>query len=89
MNGTPAPHRKLSTAEVELIKEMYEKYGNLSGKELEELSHHLPEWSDPKGSSIPIPLPKLLSVLEYSEEDIERIESELEQEAELNALFGA
>lgn len=89
LNGTPAPRRKLSTAEAELINEMYVRYGHLKGKELEELSHHLPEWRDPKGSSIPIPLPSLLNVLHFSKEDIERIESELESEAQVNALFGA
>ncbi|MFH2103092.1 MAG: Panacea domain-containing protein [Chloroflexota bacterium] len=89
LNGSPAPRRKLSEAEVELINEMFQKYGNLSGKELEEISHHLPEWHDPKGSSIPIPLPDLLNVLDFKPEDIERIAFELEQEEEINALFGA
>lgn len=89
LNGSPAPRRKLSEAEAELINELFQKYGHLSGKELEELSHHLPEWHDPKGSSIPIPLPDLLKVLDFEIKDIERINSELEQEKEINALFGA
>lgn len=89
LNGSPAPKRKLSEAEIELISEMFQKYGHLSGKELEDLSHHLPEWRDPKGSSIPISLPDLLNVLDYKPEDIERIKLELEVEQEINALFGA
>lgn len=88
LNGSPAPRRKLSEAEVELINEMFQKYGHLSGKELEELSHHLPEWHDPHGSSIPIPLSDVLNVLDFNQEDIARIESELEVEEEINALFG-
>ncbi|MBN1306186.1 MAG: SocA family protein [Anaerolineales bacterium] len=89
LNGSPAPRRKLSEAEAELINEMYRRYGHLSGKELEDLSHHLPEWHDPKGSSTPITLPALLKVLDNKPEDIERISLELEQEQEINALFGA
>lgn len=89
LNGSPAPRRKLSEAEVELINEMFQKYGHLSGKELEELSHHLPEWHDPHGSSNPIPLSNVLNVLEFNQEDIKRIEFELKTEEEINALFGA
>lgn len=89
LNGRPAPKRKLSDAETDLISEMFQKYGHLSGKELEEISHHLPEWHDPHGSSNPIPLSKVLNVLEYKQEDITRIESELKAEEEINTLFGA
>jgi uncharacterized phage-associated protein len=89
LNGSPAPKRKLSEGEIELINEMFQKYGHLSGKELEELSHHLPEWHDPHGSSTPIQLADLLKVLDFNIEDIKRIESELEEEEEINTLFGA
>lgn len=89
LNGSPAPLKKLSEAEAELIHEIFNELGHHTGFELEAISHHLPEWRDPKGSSIPIKLDELLTVLEYKPEDIKRISAELQEEAEIDALFGA
>jgi uncharacterized phage-associated protein len=88
LNGSPAPLKKLSEAESELIDEVFGELGQHTGFELEAISHHLPEWHDPKGSSIPIKLDELLTVLEYKPEDIKRISAELREEAEIDALFG-
>jgi uncharacterized phage-associated protein len=88
LNGSPARIKKLSMAEVTLIREIYQEIGHHTGFELEAISHHLPEWHDPNGSSIPINLDELLSVLEYDQEDIKRIQIELEEEAQLDALPG-
>jgi uncharacterized phage-associated protein len=88
LNGTPAPIRKLSRAEIELIKQIYQKFGGYTGKQLVEYTHHLPEWHDPKGSTIPIQLPDLLSALDYDAENVERIVAEIDQEQAVDALFG-
>ncbi len=89
LNGSPAPLKKLSDAEVEVINEVFQELGHHTGFELEAISHLLPEWHDPKGSSIPIKLDELLAVLDYKPEDIKRISAELQEEAEIDALLGA
>ena len=88
LNGTPAPIKKLSEAEVELIREIHNELGQYKGFELEAISHHLPEWHDPNGSSIPIEWDELLTVLGFSLEDIKRIKAELEEETEIDELIG-
>lgn len=44
----------LSEAEEELIKEIFDRYGKMDRWELSDMTHELPEWQDPKGSSFPI-----------------------------------
>ena len=87
LNGNPPHIKKLSKAEVELIREIYDKYGHYTGFQLAKMSHDLPEWIDPQGSSIPIHLQDLLKGLSYSTKDIERITTELQVEAALDAVF--
>lgn len=88
LNGAPAPLKKLSQAEVDLIKEVFSNLGQYSGFELEAISHNLPEWHDPNGSSIPIEWDELLSALGFDENDINRIKAELEEEVEIDNLLG-
>lgn len=45
---------ELSRAEERLIDEIFQKLGTKSRWELVDLSHDLPEWQDPLGTSIPI-----------------------------------
>lgn len=90
LTGSPAPIKKLSKAETDLIKSVFDKFGQLDGKQLVEYTHTLPEWKDPKkvGSITPIETADLLSVLDYSSDDIERISLEIEDEEELNRILG-
>ena len=44
----------LSEAEEGLVREIFDRYGKLSRWEIRDLTHELPEWQDPKGSSFPI-----------------------------------
>jgi uncharacterized phage-associated protein len=46
---------KLSDRELELIRLVFDKYGDMDRYELRDLLHKiLPEWQDPKGSALPI-----------------------------------
>jgi uncharacterized phage-associated protein len=45
---------ELSDAEIELLNEILDQYGNMSQWELVDITHDLPEWIDPQGSAIPI-----------------------------------
>jgi uncharacterized phage-associated protein len=80
---------KLSDNEIELLKEIYSEFGDMDQFELADYTHELPEYEDPKGSSIPTDLRKLLRVLEYSDEEVTQIEQELEEEERIKMLFSA
>lgn len=67
----------LSEAEIELIEEIFRRFGKMSRWELRDYTHALPEWEDPGQSSAPIPMESLLSVLGKTDLEISRIRSEV------------
>ena len=90
LNGSPAPIRKLSKADEEIIEDVFAKYGSMSGGELVDYTHTLPEWKDPKvvGKVTPINLLDLLGALEYDRAEISRITAEIAQEEVLDSILG-
>ncbi len=88
LSGSPAIIRKLSKAEVDLINELFEEIGGLTGIELVDYTHTLPEWHDPHGKSSPIKLEDLLKVLDYKPEEINRIISQIKHEEILDSVLG-
>jgi uncharacterized phage-associated protein len=86
-NPADIPEDQLSAAEQGLIDEIFRKYGHLDRWKLVELTHRLPEWTDPQGSSIPISPDEILRSEGYSEEDIEQIKAEWEEAAYARSLF--
>ena len=75
------PNDQLSPAEEQILKEVFDEYGQLSQWDLRDTTHRLPEWKDPKGSSHPISIREILLAGGYSEEDVDEIEDALEAEA--------
>jgi uncharacterized phage-associated protein len=81
--------KKLSQAEIDLLNNIYDRYGKMNRWDLVKYTHTLPEYKDPHGSSIPIKFNDLLGVLGYGKEDIERITAEMQAEAEIDSILGA
>ncbi len=81
--------KKLSPADVRILKKIYSDLGQYNQFQLAELSEKLPEWEDPHGSSNPLEIPEILAKLKYSKKDIERIRSELLDKCILDAAFSA
>lgn len=81
------PEDQLSAAELALIDEIFSRYGTWSRWALVELTHTLPEWTDPQGSSIPISPDEILRTEGYSDEDIAGVRSEWEEAAYARSLF--
>jgi uncharacterized phage-associated protein len=78
---------ELSEAEEELIGSVFEKYGRMNRYKLRDLLHEvLPEWRDPKGSSLPIAYRDILIAGKKTEAEIAEIESEIEGVALMDAL---
>jgi uncharacterized phage-associated protein len=82
------PSDQLSRAEEDLITEIFQRYGHMSPWKLRDLTHELPEWVNPEGSSIPIARRDILRSEGYTDEDIEEIEADLDAAAYAAAHFG-
>jgi uncharacterized phage-associated protein len=80
---------ELSDAEIELLDEIFKKYGSKSRWELVEMMHKLPKWKDPQGSAIPITFRDILKAGGKTELEIAAIEDELERVALAETVFGA
>lgn len=83
-----APNDQLSQAEEALLDSVFEKFGQLSKWQLRDLSHDLPEWRDPNGSSVPISIRDILLGQGVSEADAAAIEQELEALTIAEKLLG-
>lgn len=64
---------ELSEYEIHILEKIHESYGSLHPMELVRLTHGLPEWHDPDGSSIPLEPEEILRANGKSPEEIERI----------------
>ena len=81
------PTDELSDAEEELVHRIYAKYGHMNRYKLRDLLHEaLPEWQDPKGSSLPIEYRDILAAARKSAREIEEIEFEIDGIAFLDAV---
>ncbi len=78
----------LSDAEEELIKDVYLRYGNKYRWDLCKLTHNFPEWTDPKGSSIPIRYEDILGGAGKTDIEIAAIIEEIENIALLDDYMG-
>jgi uncharacterized phage-associated protein len=79
---------ELSKREIKLLDELYKKYGHLDEWELRKITHELPEWENPHGSSLLISADKLLEYLGKSQEEIAEIEEEVNSMNFLSTVFG-
>ena len=78
---------KLSEAEDQLIREVFDLHGAKSRWELRDFTHTLTEWQDPKGSSIKIDYKDILQAGEKTEGEIESILEEIEDLAKMEMYF--
>lgn len=79
----------LSLDDLEVLKTIWDKFGHWDKWKLRDYTHTggCPEWQDPQGSSHPIPMERLLQVLEFSSEKIcATLEHLQEREQVLQAL---
>jgi hypothetical protein len=70
---------QLSRYELEVLDRIDRLYGHLNWWQLRQLTHALPEWRDPQGSSIPIAPEEILRLEGKSPEEIERLTHEAEE----------
>jgi hypothetical protein len=66
---------------------VYKKFGELEPFLVAEWTDDLPEWQDPHGSAIPIPVEEILKNLGKSHEEITEIQQEAIREAYLDKIL--
>ena len=82
-----APSDQLSAAEEGVIDGVNADFGRMSQFELRDWCHaHLPEWTDPKGSSYPIGIAEILRAQGFDDEDARGVEEALASEAALQQI---
>ena len=72
-----APTDRLSRAEESLIDEVHQQYGYQNRWKIVDYMHTLPEWQDPHGSSVPIPIRQILEAAGEDEDEIRAVIREL------------
>ena len=70
---------QLSRYELDVLRDTYEKFGQMSRWVLRDYTHTLPEWSDPHGSSFPIEPETILRTSGKSDEEIRELVEEAEE----------
>lgn len=78
---------ELSQAELALIDAVFSRFSGWEEWELVDFTHQLPEWHDPKGTSVPISFEDILKAAEVPEETIEAIADEAEADRSLEAVL--
>jgi uncharacterized phage-associated protein len=78
---------ELSQAEEALIEEVFSQYGKMNRWDLVRMSHDLPEWQNPNGSSIRIEYRDILRAGKKTESEIAAVEAELQSLAFAEAML--
>jgi uncharacterized phage-associated protein len=81
------PNGELSRAQEDVLDEVFAEFGHLRRWELVHFCHSLPEWIDPKGSSVPISLGDVLRAGGLEEAEVEGVEEALSAEDALAQLI--
>jgi uncharacterized phage-associated protein len=87
-NLSAIPNDRLSPAEEQLIDDIFHRYGHMTRWELRDVTHQLPEWTDPNGSMLPIDPADILLSEGYSEEDVADMQADWDEAAYAASLFG-
>ncbi len=82
------PNGELSPAQEQILDEVFEEFGKMGRWELVEFTHRLPEWKDPRGSSVPISVHELLRGAGLEDDDIDAVDEALAADDVLAQLVG-
>jgi uncharacterized phage-associated protein len=79
----------LSESETALLDEVSDACEGMSKWDLVELTHGLPEWKNPNGSRLQIPVEEILRQVGKSEEQIDRIRAEAAEDYFLGSVLNS
>lgn len=78
---------ELSKYELGILKYIHKEYGHLNQYKLRDLTHDLPEWTDPRGSSLPIDPLTILRAEGKSDAEIELLSQASEEMFHIDAFL--
>jgi uncharacterized phage-associated protein len=78
---------ELCAEEEDILQEVYKQFGELEPFRVAEWTDDLPEWQNPHGSAIPIPVEEILKNLGKSHEEITEIQQVAIREAYLDKIL--
>ncbi len=81
------PTDHISRADQEILDETHAQYGHMTPWELRDLTHELPEWQDPEGSSLPIEIEDILRGAGLSKDEAKEIVEGLGAEESADLLW--
>ena len=78
----------ISKSDEDAINQVWEKFGGMTQFQIKDHTHeHCPEWEDPHGSSLPIPIERVLCAVGYTEKQAESIAKRLQEEEGIGEFF--
>jgi len=77
----------LSDAEIALLRQASELYRTHDQWALSDMTHDFPEWEDPNGSSIEIPLERILQAFNKTEDEVECVRQNAREHVYFDHLF--
>ncbi|MCF6262627.1 MAG: SocA family protein [Xanthomonadales bacterium] len=83
MGVQPEHLGSLSQADIEILDSVWDQFGKMNRWEIRDYTHELPEWEDPRGSSMPIRYKDVLLALSKPLEEAKQIEANILEAAEL------
>ncbi len=79
---------ELSQSDQGILNDIFGRFGHMAPEELSKYTHKLPEWNDPRGTSIPVSHREILTALgEYNEEEINAVCEQIEIEENIDQAF--
>ena len=82
-----APTDRLSRAEEKLIREIYDRYGQMNRWAIVDYVHTFPEWRNPHGGALPISIRDILKAGGEDDQEIRAVVRELHAMATAEELF--
>ena len=81
---------ELSQADIDVLEAVWARFGHMGKYEIRDYTHdHCPEWTDPNGSSNPIPYEKVFRALGRSKDVAAKLSARIEDERSLDKTFAA
>jgi uncharacterized phage-associated protein len=88
-DADPVTYDELTTRHLETLQGVWQEYGSWEVGRLINYGHQLPEWEDPRGSSLPIDPVTILREARWSDADIESAREDAASEKVLYDLLPA
>jgi len=86
--ATPDDLDELSQADIDVLEAVWKQFGHMDKWAIRDYTHdHCPEWTDPNGSSVPIPYEKVFRALGRPEDEARELGARIEAERALDKIF--